>query len=155
MGDPDHVARAIRAHMQELGAGTFMGLFQFGSLPHDLACRNIELFAERVLPAAASRLTRRRHLAAPGPAGGAAAKAPLWRDASRVGRGERDLAGRQPTRSPLGVRRGRARPARSCRPQRRHGPAAAAPPAGPGGPGVTFGGRRGSPRQRESQVFQK
>ncbi len=50
VGDPDHVAHGIRAHMQELGAGTFMGLFQFGSLPHDLACRNIELFAERVLP---------------------------------------------------------------------------------------------------------
>ena len=50
VGDPDHVARAIRAHMRELGAGTFMGLFQFGSLPHALACRNIELFAERVLP---------------------------------------------------------------------------------------------------------
>ena len=50
MRDPDEVARGIRAHMQELGAGTFMGLFQFGSLPHALACRNIQLFAERVLP---------------------------------------------------------------------------------------------------------
>ena len=50
VGDPDHVVRAIRAQMRELGAGTFMGLFQFGSLPHALACRNIELFAERVLP---------------------------------------------------------------------------------------------------------
>ena len=36
--------------MQELGPAIFMGLFQFGSLPHALACRNIELFAERVLP---------------------------------------------------------------------------------------------------------
>jgi len=51
VGDPDHVTRAIRAHMQELGAGVFMGLFQFGSLPHVLATRNIELFARAVLPA--------------------------------------------------------------------------------------------------------
>jgi len=27
-----------------------MGLFQFGSMPHALACRNIELFARTVLP---------------------------------------------------------------------------------------------------------
>jgi hypothetical protein len=37
--------------MQELGAGVFMGLFQFGSLPHALATKNIELFAKTVLPA--------------------------------------------------------------------------------------------------------
>ena len=34
-----------------LGAGVFMGLFQFGSLPHALARRNLELFAQTVLPA--------------------------------------------------------------------------------------------------------
>jgi alkanesulfonate monooxygenase SsuD/methylene tetrahydromethanopterin reductase-like flavin-dependent oxidoreductase (luciferase family) len=49
VGDPDYVAREIRAHMQELGAGVFMGLFQFGSLPHALATKNIELFAKTVL----------------------------------------------------------------------------------------------------------
>jgi alkanesulfonate monooxygenase SsuD/methylene tetrahydromethanopterin reductase-like flavin-dependent oxidoreductase (luciferase family) len=49
VGDPDYVAREIRAHMQELGAGVFMGLFQFGSLP--LATKDIELFAKTVLPA--------------------------------------------------------------------------------------------------------
>ena len=32
--------------MQELGAGVIMGLFQFGSLPHALATKNIELFCE-------------------------------------------------------------------------------------------------------------
>ena len=31
-------------------AGVFMGLFQFGSLPHALAAKNIELFARTVLP---------------------------------------------------------------------------------------------------------
>ena len=37
--------------MQELGAGVLMGLFQFGSMPHALAKKNIELFATKVLPA--------------------------------------------------------------------------------------------------------
>ena len=50
VGDPDTVTRAIKAHMKELGAGVLMGLFQFGSLPHALARKNIELFAREVLP---------------------------------------------------------------------------------------------------------
>ncbi len=50
VGDPDYVIREIRAQMRELGAGTLMALFQFGSLPHALACKNSKLFAERVLP---------------------------------------------------------------------------------------------------------
>jgi alkanesulfonate monooxygenase SsuD/methylene tetrahydromethanopterin reductase-like flavin-dependent oxidoreductase (luciferase family) len=50
VGDPDHVTRAIKAQMRELGAGVLMGLFQFGSLPHALAKKNIELFARTVLP---------------------------------------------------------------------------------------------------------
>jgi alkanesulfonate monooxygenase SsuD/methylene tetrahydromethanopterin reductase-like flavin-dependent oxidoreductase (luciferase family) len=50
VGDPDHVIRAIRSQMRELGAGILMGLFQFGSLPHALAKKNIELFARTVLP---------------------------------------------------------------------------------------------------------
>src|SRR5262249_16752754 len=50
VGAPDTVTREIKAHMKELGAGVIMGLFQFGSMPHDLAKRNIELFARTVLP---------------------------------------------------------------------------------------------------------
>ena len=50
VGDPAHVAREITAHMKELGAGVIMGLFQFGSMPHALARKNIELFARTVLP---------------------------------------------------------------------------------------------------------
>jgi alkanesulfonate monooxygenase SsuD/methylene tetrahydromethanopterin reductase-like flavin-dependent oxidoreductase (luciferase family) len=50
VGDPDYVINEIKAQMQELGAGTIMGLFQFGSMPHALACKNIRLFAEKVLP---------------------------------------------------------------------------------------------------------
>jgi alkanesulfonate monooxygenase SsuD/methylene tetrahydromethanopterin reductase-like flavin-dependent oxidoreductase (luciferase family) len=50
VGDPDTVTREIKAHMKELGAGVIMGLFQFGSMPHTLARKNIELFARTVLP---------------------------------------------------------------------------------------------------------
>ena len=50
MGDPDTVAREIKAQMKELGAGVLMGLFQFGSMPHALAKKNMELFARTVLP---------------------------------------------------------------------------------------------------------
>jgi alkanesulfonate monooxygenase SsuD/methylene tetrahydromethanopterin reductase-like flavin-dependent oxidoreductase (luciferase family) len=50
VGDPDYLVREIRAQMAELGAGVLMGLFQFGSMPHALAVRNIELFAAKVLP---------------------------------------------------------------------------------------------------------
>jgi alkanesulfonate monooxygenase SsuD/methylene tetrahydromethanopterin reductase-like flavin-dependent oxidoreductase (luciferase family) len=50
VGAPDTVTQEIKAHMKELGAGVIMGLFQFGSMPHDLAKRNIELFARTVLP---------------------------------------------------------------------------------------------------------
>jgi hypothetical protein len=49
VGDPDYVGpRDSRPHAG-VGAGVFMGLFQFGSLP--LATKNIELFAKTVLPA--------------------------------------------------------------------------------------------------------
>jgi alkanesulfonate monooxygenase SsuD/methylene tetrahydromethanopterin reductase-like flavin-dependent oxidoreductase (luciferase family) len=50
VGDPDYVIREIRAQMRELGAGVIMGLFQFGSMPHAMAKKNIELFARTVLP---------------------------------------------------------------------------------------------------------
>jgi alkanesulfonate monooxygenase SsuD/methylene tetrahydromethanopterin reductase-like flavin-dependent oxidoreductase (luciferase family) len=51
VGDPDYVIREIRAQTSELGVGVFVGLFQFGSLPHQLALKNIRLFGEKVLPA--------------------------------------------------------------------------------------------------------
>ena len=50
VGDPEHVIREIRAQARELGVGVLVGLFQFGSLPHDLAVKNIRLFGEKVLP---------------------------------------------------------------------------------------------------------
>ena len=33
-----------------LGTGNLLGLFQLGSLPHDLTAKNMKLFAEQVLP---------------------------------------------------------------------------------------------------------
>ena len=51
IGDPDYVTREIQGQMCELGAGVFMGLFQYGSMPHDLALKNIRMFGEQVLPA--------------------------------------------------------------------------------------------------------
>lgn len=50
IGDPDHVVREIQAQARQLGVGVLVGLFQFGSLPHRLAQKNIRLFGERVLP---------------------------------------------------------------------------------------------------------
>jgi alkanesulfonate monooxygenase SsuD/methylene tetrahydromethanopterin reductase-like flavin-dependent oxidoreductase (luciferase family) len=50
VGDPDYLIREIKAQMRELGAGVLMGLFQFGSMPHAMAKKNIELFARTVLP---------------------------------------------------------------------------------------------------------
>ncbi len=50
IGDPDYVIREIQAQARELGVGVFMTLLQFGSMPHDMACKNIRLFAEKVLP---------------------------------------------------------------------------------------------------------
>jgi alkanesulfonate monooxygenase SsuD/methylene tetrahydromethanopterin reductase-like flavin-dependent oxidoreductase (luciferase family) len=50
VGDPDYVIREIRAQTRELGVGVLVGLFQFGSMPHELATKNTRLFGERVLP---------------------------------------------------------------------------------------------------------
>ena len=50
IGDPDTVIRELRSQSETLGCGIIMGLFQFGSMPHDMAMKNIELFAKEVLP---------------------------------------------------------------------------------------------------------
>ena len=50
IGDPDHVIRELQKQEEVLGCGIVMGLFQFGSMPHDLAMKNIRLFAKTVLP---------------------------------------------------------------------------------------------------------
>jgi alkanesulfonate monooxygenase SsuD/methylene tetrahydromethanopterin reductase-like flavin-dependent oxidoreductase (luciferase family) len=50
IGDPDYAIREITAQASHLGAGVLIGFFHFGSMPHELAARNIRLFAEKVLP---------------------------------------------------------------------------------------------------------
>ena len=49
-GDADYVTEQILWQLRETGAGVIMGLFQFGSLPHEMAKKNIETFAGTVLP---------------------------------------------------------------------------------------------------------
>jgi len=49
-GTPAEVADTILAQQKEIGFGTFIGEFRFGSLPHDKAQRSMELFARKVMP---------------------------------------------------------------------------------------------------------
>ena len=50
IGDPEYVIRQLRAQQKALGFGTIMGFFHFGSMPHHLAVKNLQLFAREVLP---------------------------------------------------------------------------------------------------------
>ena len=50
IGSPETVIRELRSQSETLGCGVVMGLFQFGSMPHELAMKNIALFAKEVLP---------------------------------------------------------------------------------------------------------
>ena len=50
VGDPSYVIEEIKHQQRELGCGTILGFFQFGSLPSDLVEKNLRLFASEVLP---------------------------------------------------------------------------------------------------------
>lgn len=50
VGSPDTVRDRLRELSTSLGVGNLLGLFQMGTLPHDLTCRSMTLFAERVMP---------------------------------------------------------------------------------------------------------
>jgi len=50
VGDPEYVLDQIKYLRKELGCNTIMGFFQFGSLPHDLTVKNMNMFAKEVLP---------------------------------------------------------------------------------------------------------
>lgn len=50
VGSPETVVQKIREQQAVLGFGTLIGLFQFGSLPHELTVKNLKLFGEHVLP---------------------------------------------------------------------------------------------------------
>jgi alkanesulfonate monooxygenase SsuD/methylene tetrahydromethanopterin reductase-like flavin-dependent oxidoreductase (luciferase family) len=55
LGSPATVTEKLRAYQQEMGFGIFCALLHFGTLPHDLTTRNLELFAKEVMPHFRSR----------------------------------------------------------------------------------------------------
>jgi alkanesulfonate monooxygenase SsuD/methylene tetrahydromethanopterin reductase-like flavin-dependent oxidoreductase (luciferase family) len=50
VGTPDQVGERLLRNMERAGAGIFMGGFQVGDMPHDKVMRNLELFADKVMP---------------------------------------------------------------------------------------------------------
>jgi alkanesulfonate monooxygenase SsuD/methylene tetrahydromethanopterin reductase-like flavin-dependent oxidoreductase (luciferase family) len=51
VGDPDTVRESLAGTAAELGAGNFVGMFQFARLPHAETMASLELFAREVMPA--------------------------------------------------------------------------------------------------------
>jgi alkanesulfonate monooxygenase SsuD/methylene tetrahydromethanopterin reductase-like flavin-dependent oxidoreductase (luciferase family) len=51
VGSPATVTERLTHHIATLGAGNLLGLFHLGTLPHDLTVKNLELFADSVMPA--------------------------------------------------------------------------------------------------------
>lgn len=52
VGDPEYVTAELEQQYETLGGfGSLIGLFQFGTLPHELTMKNLELFADEVMPA--------------------------------------------------------------------------------------------------------
>jgi alkanesulfonate monooxygenase SsuD/methylene tetrahydromethanopterin reductase-like flavin-dependent oxidoreductase (luciferase family) len=51
VGSPETVRDKLIDHLGKLGAGNLLGIFQLGSLPHELTVKSMTLFAEQVLPA--------------------------------------------------------------------------------------------------------
>jgi alkanesulfonate monooxygenase SsuD/methylene tetrahydromethanopterin reductase-like flavin-dependent oxidoreductase (luciferase family) len=50
VGSPATVRDRLADLIPQLGVGNLLGLFQMGTLPHELTCRNMTLFAEQVIP---------------------------------------------------------------------------------------------------------
>src|SRR3972149_6315635 len=50
LGSPATVTERLRAYQEEMGFGIFCALLHFGTLPHDLTMRNLDLFAKEVIP---------------------------------------------------------------------------------------------------------
>lgn len=50
VGSPETVRQKLAERIQKLGVGNLLGLFQLGTLPHDLTCKSMKLFAEKVMP---------------------------------------------------------------------------------------------------------
>ena len=52
VGSPDTVRKKLAACQAEAGLGNFLGMFQIGSMPHDMTMASMKRFAEEVMPAA-------------------------------------------------------------------------------------------------------
>jgi alkanesulfonate monooxygenase SsuD/methylene tetrahydromethanopterin reductase-like flavin-dependent oxidoreductase (luciferase family) len=50
VGSPDTVRQKLESYLKELGVGNLLGLFQLGTMPTEMAKRNMSLFAEQVMP---------------------------------------------------------------------------------------------------------
>lgn len=50
VGSPETVAEKIIEHCRDIGCGNMLGLFQLGSLPHEMARENARRYAEAVMP---------------------------------------------------------------------------------------------------------
>ena len=50
VGTADQVTEKLLANMELASAGIFMGMFQIGDMPHAKAMRNVETFAQAVMP---------------------------------------------------------------------------------------------------------
>jgi alkanesulfonate monooxygenase SsuD/methylene tetrahydromethanopterin reductase-like flavin-dependent oxidoreductase (luciferase family) len=50
VGSADTVFEKLARHIETLGAGYFLGLFQLGTMPHEQTTHNLEAFAEGVMP---------------------------------------------------------------------------------------------------------
>ncbi|HVP27582.1 MAG TPA: LLM class flavin-dependent oxidoreductase [Myxococcota bacterium] len=50
VGSPETVAEKIIEHCRDIGCGNMLGLFQLGSMPHEMARENARRYAETVMP---------------------------------------------------------------------------------------------------------
>ena len=49
-GGPDSVVRQLETYQKQVGFGKLIAMTQFGTLPHDLTVKSMELFAREVIP---------------------------------------------------------------------------------------------------------
>jgi alkanesulfonate monooxygenase SsuD/methylene tetrahydromethanopterin reductase-like flavin-dependent oxidoreductase (luciferase family) len=49
-GGPDSVVRQLETYQKQVGFGKLIAMTQFGTLPHDLTVKSMELFAREVMP---------------------------------------------------------------------------------------------------------
>jgi alkanesulfonate monooxygenase SsuD/methylene tetrahydromethanopterin reductase-like flavin-dependent oxidoreductase (luciferase family) len=49
-GSPEEVIQGISSQEKELGFGMFLANLNYGDMPHEMAMKNIETFAKKVIP---------------------------------------------------------------------------------------------------------